>query len=118
MSHVNDPGNTTEDAFVVASTTAGQHALWQDSGIDLPAGWQRRSAVMSRSACLDAIAAAWPDITPARQPRPGPAGPTGPARGGAMLALGHEARFVHERFAEQAVPPARTRSRSSPRERG
>jgi len=84
MSHVNDPGNPTRDAFTVVVNDAGQYSLWRASG-DPPGGWRRQSAVMSRSACLDAIAGAWPDITPARVP------------------VGHGARFVHERFAEQAA---------------
>ena len=86
MSHVNDPGNTTQDAFTVVVNGAGQYSLWRASA-DPPAGWRRRSAVMPRRACLDAIAGAWQDIAPARVPvRPG-----------------HEARFVHERFASQAA---------------
>ena len=86
MSHVNDPGNPTRDAFTVVVNDAGQYSLWRASG-DPPDGWRRQSAVMSRTACLDAIAIAWPDITPARvRPR-----------------LGQEARFVHERFASQAA---------------
>ena len=86
MSHVNDPGNTTQDAFTVVVNGAGQYSLWRASA-DPPAGWLRRSAVMPRRACLDAIADAWPDIAPSRaRVRPGP-----------------EARFVHERFASQAA---------------
>src|SRR5580658_283756 len=84
MSHVNDPGNTTQDAFTVVVNGAGQYSLWRASA-DPPAGWLRRSAVMPRRACLDAIADAWQDIAPSRaRVRPGP-----------------EARFVRERFAGQ-----------------
>ena len=86
MSHVNDPGNTTRDAFTVVVNGAGQYSLWRASA-DPPSGWLRRSAVMPRRACLDAIAAAWPDIAPSR----------------ARVRPGHEARFVHERFASQAA---------------
>jgi amino acid adenylation domain-containing protein/thioester reductase-like protein len=86
MSHVNDPGNTTQDAFTVVVNGAGQYSLWPASA-DPPAGWLRRSAVMPRRACLDAIADAWPDIAPSR----------------ARVQPGHEARFVHERFAGQAA---------------
>jgi amino acid adenylation domain-containing protein/thioester reductase-like protein len=89
MITMDDPGNITENAFVVAVNDRGQHALWQ-AGIDLPAGWQRRSAAMSRQACLDAIAAGWPDIAPG----PGGSGSAEPGRAGVP--------FVHERFAEQA----------------
>ena len=92
---MDDPGNMTENAFVVAVNDRGQHALWQ-TGIDLPAGWQRQSAGMSRQACLDAIAAAWPDIAPA-----GTRGADG-SGSAERCPRGHDARFVHERFAEQA----------------
>jgi amino acid adenylation domain-containing protein/thioester reductase-like protein len=95
MSTVDDSGNSTENAFVVAVNDRGQHALWQDR-IDLPAGWQRQSAAMSRQACLDAIAAAWPDIAPADTRGADGSG------SGERYPDGHEARFVHERFAEQA----------------
>jgi len=63
-----DPGDIAGNAFVVAVNDRGQHALWQ-AGTELPAGWQRRSAGLSRPAGLDAIAAAWPDITVAPPPR-------------------------------------------------
>jgi amino acid adenylation domain-containing protein/thioester reductase-like protein len=95
MMIMDNPGNIIENAFVVAVNDRGQHALWQAS-IDLPAGWQRQSAAMSRQACLDAIAAAWPDITPA-----GTCGSAG-SGSGEGYPHGHQARFVHERFAEQA----------------
>jgi thioester reductase-like protein len=84
MSHVNDPGNATQDAFTVVVNGTGQYSLWRASG-EPPAGWQRRSAVMTRSACLDAIAEAWPGIAPSRFGR------------------GRPIRFVHERFAAQAA---------------
>jgi amino acid adenylation domain-containing protein/thioester reductase-like protein len=67
-----------------------QHALWEP-GLDLPPGWRRRSAVMSRSECLAAIDGSWPDIAPASV---------------RTVAAGEGAngeRFVHEIFAEQAV---------------
>ncbi|MGH3256682.1 MAG: amino acid adenylation domain-containing protein [Streptosporangiaceae bacterium] len=98
---MNDPGNTTQDAFTVVVNGAGQHSLWRASA-EPPAGWRRRSAVMTRSACLDAIAGAWPDIAPARVRVPG--SPSGSAGVGATdrATAGHRVRFVHERFAEQA----------------
>src|SRR5260370_35814976 len=51
---------------------------------------------MPRRACLKAIAAVWPDIAPATVRAASPPGPhpAGPA---------HDARFVHELFAEQAA---------------
>jgi amino acid adenylation domain-containing protein/thioester reductase-like protein len=105
MSHVNDPGNTAQDAFTVVINGSGQYSLWRAS-TDPPAGWRRRSAAMPRRACLDAIAVAWQDITPAhlRDGVPGPRSPSGSAWDGATdrTTLGHDARFVHERFAEQA----------------
>jgi amino acid adenylation domain-containing protein/thioester reductase-like protein len=105
MSHVNDPGNTTQDAFTVVVNGAGQYSLWRASA-DPPAGWRRRSDVMSRSACLDIIAGAWQDITPARVRAAG-RGPAGSARDGVgrqdHAPPGHAARFVHERFASQAA---------------
>src|SRR5580704_1858826 len=105
MSHVNDPGNTTQDAYTVVVNDAGQYSLWRASA-DPPAGWRRRSAVMSWPACLDAIAVAWQDIAPARDrvAVPGPRSPAGSARDEAAdrATPGHDARFVHQRFAEQA----------------
>src|SRR5271165_4240745 len=88
MTTVDNTGNITENAFVVAVNDRGQHALWQ-AGIDLPAGWRRQSAAMSRQACRDAIAAGWPDIAP--------------AGAGERYPDGHETVFVHQRFAEQAA---------------
>jgi amino acid adenylation domain-containing protein/thioester reductase-like protein len=95
---MDDPGDSAENAFVVAVNDRGQHALWR-AGVGLPAGWQRRSAAMSRQACLDAIAAAWPDIAPA-----GAHGADGCGADG--CGAGEPGRpgvpFVHERFAGQA----------------
>ena len=82
---MDDPGDITGNAFAVAINDRGQHALWPAS-LAMAAGWRRESAAMSRQACLDAIAAGWPDIAPA----------------GAHGAGGRGAAFVHERFAEQA----------------
>ena len=93
---MDEPGNITENAFVVAVNDRGQHALWQ-AGIDVPAGWQRQSAAMSRQACLDTIAAGWPDIAPAGTRRA-----RGPDRAGSAEPGRLEAPFVHEGFAEQA----------------
>jgi amino acid adenylation domain-containing protein/thioester reductase-like protein len=94
VTNVNDPGESTEDGFVVVVNGEGQYALWRAS-LDVPAGWRRQSAVMPRRACLDAIAGAWPDIAPAS------------LRAVAQVPDGHDARladerFAHERFAEQA----------------
>src|SRR5579863_3566765 len=105
MSHVNDPGNATQDAFTVVVNGTGQYSLWRASA-DPPAGWRRRSAVMTRRACLDAIADAWQDIAPARVRAAGP-GSGESARDGVTsrqdrVRPGHDARLVHERFAEQA----------------
>src|SRR5580658_10800251 len=103
MSHVNDPGDTTQDAFTVVVNGTYQYSVWRASA-DPPAGWRRRSAVMPRRACLGVIADEWQDITPARV-RSAVPGPAGSARDGAMgsqdrVRPGHDARFVHERFAE------------------
>lgn len=70
---------------------------------DLPAGWRRQPTVMSREACLTAIAAAWPDIAPASVRRP--AGATGsqdrpPAGGNDDAAL--DQRSVLDMLDEQA----------------
>jgi len=96
VTSTDDPGKITGDAFVVAVNDRRQHALWQAS-LDLPAGWRRQSAAMSRQACLDAIAAAWQDIAPAGVRTVDGSGST------ERYPPGHEARFVHKRFAEQAA---------------
>jgi amino acid adenylation domain-containing protein/thioester reductase-like protein len=88
-----DPGKMTADAFVVVVNDRGQHALWPAS-LHPAAGWRRKSAAMSRQACLDAIAAAWQNIAPAGIRAAGSA---------ERYPHGHEARFAHERFAEQAA---------------
>ncbi len=90
MSDVNHPGVAAEDAFTVVVNGKGQHSLWQASA-DRPAGWRRRSAVMPRRACLDAIAGGWDDITPASV--------RAAARG---MRYPADSAFVHERFAAQA----------------
>jgi amino acid adenylation domain-containing protein/thioester reductase-like protein len=95
MSDVNDPGELGQDAFTVVVNGQGQHSLWQAS-VDLPAGWRRRSAVMPRHACLDAIAGAWHVITPASVLAAAPAKRHKPG------SAAGQARFVHERFARQA----------------
>jgi amino acid adenylation domain-containing protein/thioester reductase-like protein len=92
---MDDPGNIAGNAFVVAVNDRGQHALWR-ARTGLPAGWRRRSAAMSRQACLDIIAAAWQDIAPA-----GACG-VGGSGSAERYPHGHDARFVHERFAQQA----------------
>src|ERR1700683_3806594 len=83
----------TEDSFVVAVNDRGQHALWPAS-LDPAAGWRRKSGALSRQARLDGVGAACQDIAPAGVRAPGPA---------ERYPHGHEARFVHERFAEQAA---------------
>src|ERR1700730_13295146 len=84
-------GKTAQDTFVVVVNDGGQHALWRADSAP-PDGWRRQSAAMPRRACLDAVAAAWPDIAPASVRRPVRAGPDG----------AHPVRFVHEMVAEQA----------------
>ena len=119
MADVNDPRNVDQDAFVVAVNGQGQYALWQ-AALDLPAGWRRQSAAMPRVACLHAIAGAWQDIAPAsvRAAASGQRRPAESARGEAMRGdqrghpaqHRHDARFAHERFAEQGpAGPARPR---------
>jgi MbtH protein len=61
---VNRPGEKAPEAFLVVVNGEDQHALWQ-AGLDVPPGWRRGSAVMSRGECLAAIAGSWPDVTPA-----------------------------------------------------
>jgi amino acid adenylation domain-containing protein/thioester reductase-like protein len=102
-----DPRKTTSDAFVVAVSDHGQHALWRADSA-LPAGWRRQSAAMSRRACLDAIAALWPDITPASVRAVAAGGPAtgGTATGGTATggtADGPVRPFVHAMVAEQAT---------------
>ena len=89
MTTTDDPGKMTGDSFVVAVNDRGQYALWPAS-LGPAVGWRRKSAAMSRQACLDTIAAAWKDIAPAGVRAAG-------------SAEGHPPRFVHERFAEQAA---------------
>ncbi len=116
MTAVDDSGNMTGGgAFVVVVNENDQHALWQ-AELDVPAGWRRQSAALPRRACLDAIADAWPDIAPAtvRAAASGERHPTGSARDDQRphpvpdqrrhpVPDGHDARFVHELFAEQAA---------------
>jgi amino acid adenylation domain-containing protein/thioester reductase-like protein len=78
------------EAFFLVVNDEDQHALWQ-AGLDLPPGWRRGAAVMSRSECLAAIARSWPDVTPAS------------VRAGAATRSADGGRFVHELFAQQAV---------------
>jgi amino acid adenylation domain-containing protein/thioester reductase-like protein len=83
---VDRPGEAP-DAFVVLVNHLGQYALWQ-SELDVPPGWRRRTPVMSRSQCLEAIEGAWKDMAPAT-----------------TRAAHREdgSPFVHELFAEQAA---------------
>ena len=92
MTAADDRGKTAQDTFVIVVNDHGQHALWRADSA-LPDGWRRQSAAMPRRACLDAVAAAWPDIAPASVRGPVRAGPDG----------AHPVRpFVHEMVAEQA----------------
>ncbi len=83
---VDRPGEAP-DAFVVLVNHLGQYALWQ-AELDVPPGWRRRTPVMSRSQCLEAIEGSWKDMAPAT-----------------TRAAHREdgGRFVHELFAEQAA---------------
>ncbi len=92
MVTTSQPGGTAPDAFVVVLNDQDQHALWR-AGLDVPPGWRRASAAMTRSGCLAAIDRAWPDIAPAG------------VRAARQLAARRATRdrFVHEAFAEQAV---------------
>ena len=91
-----DQSGETPDAVVIVVNDLGQHALWQ-AELDVPRGWRRQSPVMSRSQCLEAVTGAWRDIAPLTARAS--ARPSARADGG---------RFVHERFADQAVRrPAR-----------
>src|SRR3984957_17010788 len=96
MSAVSGPGETAQDALAVVVNDRGQHALWQ-AELELPPGWRRQSEGMSRQACLDAIAGAWPDIAPASI-RADAAGGRYPA--GSVHPPGTP--FAHELFAGQA----------------
>ena len=99
MAAVNQPDGPAPDAFVVVVNDEDQHALRQ-AGLGVPSGWRASTAVMSRAACLAAIAGSWPDVTPASV-RAGAAGAViapGGAAGGT-----DSAPFVHELFAQQAV---------------
>ena len=87
--------DTTPDAFVVVVNDEDQRALWR-AGLDVPSGWRRASAVMTRGECLTAIDRGWPDIAPASV-RAGGASRAG-GGGGA-----NGDRLVHEVVAEQAV---------------
>ncbi|MGH3212461.1 MAG: amino acid adenylation domain-containing protein [Trebonia sp.] len=82
-----DQSGKTPDAFVIVVNDLDQHALWQ-AELDVPRGWRRRSRVMSRSQCLEAVEGSWKDIAPLTA-RATPRGDGG--------------RFVHERFADQAA---------------
>ncbi len=99
MATASQPAETAPDAFVVVVNDQDQHALWQ-AGLDLPPGWRRGSAVMSRGECLAAIDRSWTDIAPAsvRAGTASAAGASGVAGGGA-----NGDRFVHQIFAQQAV---------------
>jgi amino acid adenylation domain-containing protein/thioester reductase-like protein len=79
----------TADAFVVVVNDLGQHSLWQ-ADLEVPRGWRRRSPVMPRKQCLEAIKGSWKDMAPL----------TARTADGADSADG--GRFVHELFAEQA----------------
>jgi amino acid adenylation domain-containing protein/thioester reductase-like protein len=93
-----------ESTYIVAVNDQGQNAVWPAELI-LPAGWGQRSAVMPRRACLAAIAAAWPDITPLGVREAGQERPDAPGRGAeprGSIPHEHNARYVHDLFGEQA----------------
>ena len=89
---MNQPDEPAPAAFVVVVNDEDQHALWQ-AGLDVPSGWRAGSAVMSRDACLAAIAGSWPDVTPASVR----------VSSAEAVSTGGDAPFVHELFARQAV---------------
>ena len=89
-----------ESTYIVAVNDQGQHAVWP-AELVLPAGWRQRSAVMPRRACLAAIAAAWPDITPVSVRRAGQRSRRGAEPRGS-IPHEHNARYVHDLFGEQA----------------
>ena len=101
MAAVSDPEKTTRNAFAVVVNDQGQHALWQ-AELELPAGWRRQSADLSRQAGLDAITATWRDITPASVRAGAPGQPSGDEQGRHPVPHSGHARFAHELFAEQA----------------
>jgi non-ribosomal peptide synthetase component F len=101
MAAVSDPGKTTRNAFAIVVNDQGRHALWQ-AELELPAGWRRQSAARSRQAGLDAITAAWPDITPASVHAAAPGQPSGDEQGRHPVPHCGHVRFAHELFAEQA----------------
>ena len=93
-----------ESTYIVAVNDQGQHAIWP-AELALPAGWRQRSAVMPRRACLAAIAAAWPDITPVSVREAGQKPRGAPGRGAeprGSIPHEHNARYVHDLFGEQA----------------
>jgi amino acid adenylation domain-containing protein/thioester reductase-like protein len=74
--------------FTVTANSEGQHAIWP-AELALPDGWSRQSDVLSGPAGQAAIAALWPDITPARiragrldPDDPGESGRDMPSQGG------------------------------------
>ena len=93
-----------ESTYIVAVNDQGQNAVWP-AELVLPAGWRQRSAVMPRRACLAAIAAAWPDITPVSVREAGQKPQGAPGRGAeprGSIPHEHNARYVHDLFGEQA----------------
>jgi len=88
---ITDQSDEAPDAFVIAVNAQGQYALWQ-AELEVPRGWRRQSAVMSKRQCLAAVEGSWRDMAP-KSART--------ARGAADDTDG--GRFVHERFAEQAA---------------
>jgi MbtH protein len=58
-----DPFEIADASYLVLVNHLGQHSLWP-AAIDVPAGWQVVFGGGDRQACLDHVAANWPDITP------------------------------------------------------
>jgi amino acid adenylation domain-containing protein/thioester reductase-like protein len=81
------PWSRSGDSYIVAVNSDEQHAIWP-AALSLPAGWRQQSRAMSSQACLTAVAAVWPDITPASLHGTAPPGPP--------------LRYVQDLFDEQA----------------
>jgi amino acid adenylation domain-containing protein/thioester reductase-like protein len=94
-------GPRAESTHIVVVNDEGQHAVWQ-AELPLPAGWRQRSAVMPKRACLAAIAAGWHDIAPDSVRAANPDASKTAAGAGYAIPPGHNARYVHHLFDEQA----------------
>jgi amino acid adenylation domain-containing protein/thioester reductase-like protein len=102
------------DAYLAVVNEEGQRSLWP-AAMPVPDGWQPEGHTLAREACLSAISAGWPDITPAGvrgadhasgrrgAPGPGPEISPPPARGPRRpRARGGGPRYVHEAFEARA----------------